>query len=607
MLARSAITQRKMSSKFIAFVLLASLILSFLLYGNTTSGGFVYDDSLFLSRNDLRGIGALVKVWGEPYLPNHIEAGAWRPLSTFITAVQLHFIGDSPSTFHLRNIVLYGLLIFFAFLLIYELFRSIRFAFLTAVLFAFFPVHTEAVSSIKSGEDLFGMFFFLLAWIFYLHAVRNESINYRIFILSSISLLASFLSKETYIFGPILILATYMMQGKRSFHTLHMVGILYGAVMAIYLFWRHGVLGQYAFGAGDESFVINPIRYTDVTTRIWTAFSICLYYIRAILLPLKLTASYHYNHVPLVHNPIHSWQALVGIVLIGALLYLILSNKRKSKQLTIGALTFLIPYLVVSKFIFTGGEIMAERWMLMPSLGIAILGGYALEKIAHYQKLFGLIVLLSVLAWYASIIVPRNAVWLSNRALIESMVKDSPNSVQAHYLLADMYFADGNLSGAQEHSSIANSIYPDYAPLLTLRGSILGQEGKYQDAKLLFLRSAKLDPKHVLTFRNLAIAFYLTGEYEKANNLYSEMIPKSYGRLSLKDFTFYASSLTKSKRYQESTEIIKRYIQDESIPEIRYLLAVNYYRSGNIDKAKQYFDWNPNMSFDQKIAAIKVF
>lgn len=596
-----------MSSKFIAFVLLASLILSFLLYGNTTSGGFVYDDSLFTSRNDLKETGALVKVWGEPYLPNHIEAGAWRPLSTFITAVQLHFISNSPSIFHLRNIVFYGLIIFLVFLLIYELFWSTRLAVLTAALFAFFPVHTEAVASIKSGEDLFGMFFFLLAWIFFLHAIRNELINYRIIILSSISLLVSFLSKETYIFGPILILVAYIMQEKRSFRTLHIVGILYGVVMAIYLFWRYGVLGQYAFGVGDESFVINPIRYADVTTRIWTAFSICWYYIRAILLPLNLTASYHYNHVPLIQNPFYSWQALMGVVLIGALLCLALSSKKKSKQLTIGALIFLIPYLVVSKFIFTGGEIMAERWMLMPSLGIAILGGYALDKIEQHQKLFGLIVLFSVLAWYASIVIPRNAVWLSNRALIESMVKDSPNSVQAHYLLADMYFADGNLSGAQEHSSIANSIYPDYAPLLTLRGSILGQEGKYQDAKLLFMKSDKLDPTHFPTFRNLAVAFYLTGEYEKANDLYSEAIPKSYGRLSLKDFAFYASSLAKSKRYQESIEVIKRYIQDESIPEIRYLLAVNYYRLGNIDKAKQYFDWNPNMSFGQKIAAINVF
>src|SRR4030042_5989276 len=46
-----------LDKRFVIFVFLGSLLLSFLLYGNTISGGFVYDDDFYSGREALRDPG----------------------------------------------------------------------------------------------------------------------------------------------------------------------------------------------------------------------------------------------------------------------------------------------------------------------------------------------------------------------------------------------------------------------------------------------------------------------------------------------------------------------------------------------------------------------
>lgn len=55
----------KLSRKHILVVILTSIAISFLLYGNTIRGGFVYDDDFITSRPELRSASYLPKLWTE--------------------------------------------------------------------------------------------------------------------------------------------------------------------------------------------------------------------------------------------------------------------------------------------------------------------------------------------------------------------------------------------------------------------------------------------------------------------------------------------------------------------------------------------------------------
>lgn len=596
-----------MDKKLLWYLLVVFLALSFLLYGNTIAGQFVSDDALFTYRSDLKDVSSLANLWLKPYLPDHREAGVWRPFATFSTSLQFILFGVSPVSFHIRNIVLNGLASFLVLLIMYELFHNKRFSMLSSLLFAFFPVHTEAVAYSKSGEDLWGALFFLLSWMTFLWALKGKSVRRGALFGSVVLALLSVLSKETFIFGPILIIMVSLLVQKTTLRKIIHVGWWYMLGMFGYTLVRFIVLGKFAFGNDDASFVINPIRFADGWTRIWTAFHIGFIYIQSIIAPVHLSANYHYAQVPLVHTVFGSWQSVFGIVSITLLVFVAFFSAVRSSPWGVGAMVFLIPYFVVSKFIITGGELMAERWMYIPSVGFAILGGYLFDRTMLYRKILGAFVFIVLLCWYTSIIIPRNRVWSSNRALIESKVRDAPRSVHARFLLAELYLSDNNLAKAQEQAEIGIGMYADYAPLITLRGAIFAENKQYEEAKRSLLKSAKIDPTFFPTFSTLAKVYFATGEIERAISVYNQIIPKSFGKLHVEDYVLYALSLAKNKQYQKSIDVVKNFIGTENITEVRFVMAVNYYRLGDMEKAKSYFDWVTNVSESEKIRMVSEY
>ena len=105
-------------------ILAASLLVSFALYANTIKGDFVYDDSLFNSRVELRNPKHLAKVWTESYIPSNPGDGTYRPLSIFSFSLSYIIFGESPLSFHIINILSNGLVVFLVYALIHKLFQN---------------------------------------------------------------------------------------------------------------------------------------------------------------------------------------------------------------------------------------------------------------------------------------------------------------------------------------------------------------------------------------------------------------------------------------------------------------------------------------------------
>ena len=596
-----------MKKKWYVGLLIFCIALSFLLYGNTIRNDFVYDDTLFTYRTDTRSISSLARIFFQPYLPNNPQSGVWRPIATITTALQYITTGESPSWFHLTNIMLNGLVTFLVIILIYELFHQQSLAIITALLFAFFPIHTEAVAFIKSREDLFASVFFLLSWILFLLATRIRPIKTSMLILSAGIFLLSVLSKETFIAAPLLFIVVYTVQHELTLKNILQLIPYYLIPFAFYVLTRYLVLSNYAFGSDNSSYVINPLRFVDVWTRIWTAFQIAFIYIKTVLFPIHLSASYHFNQVPLVHNPLESLQSISGIILLTGFIFLSVTKRLKKTPIGIGAIIFLVSYFVISKFLFTAGEIMAERWMYIPSLGLALITAYLIHCLIKRHRSAGLLILCVILLWYTSIIIPRNRVWFSKKTLYESMTRDSPRSAQAHYLLGSLYFYEKNYALAKQEIDKASSIYPDYAPILTLQGDLSVMEGKYSEAEDYLLKATRLDASSFRSFVDLANVYYLTGKFTEAVKYYEALVPKAFGRLAPENFLAYATSLTKLGKYRESINIINENIPKNDMSEVSFILAVNLYKLGEIDLAKKYLNWNSNLTEEQKIEMIRTF
>src|SRR3989344_8905586 len=130
----------------LALVFLASLLLSFGLFGNGITGDFVFDDvSVVANRGDLKDPGNFFKLFTSPYHQNTPESGLYRPFTMASYAVN-HYIASSPAAFHVVNIILHALNGVLVFWLVQQLFKSRFFAFASMMLFVAHPIHTEAVT-----------------------------------------------------------------------------------------------------------------------------------------------------------------------------------------------------------------------------------------------------------------------------------------------------------------------------------------------------------------------------------------------------------------------------------------------------------------------------
>ncbi len=594
-----------MSKKLAGWYLIGSIGLSFLLYGNTIGGDFVYDDQFYSKRQDLRQARALVSVWDEPLLPQHREAGLYRPLMVFSLALNFILFGPSTVSFHILNIIINGLNVFLVFLLTWRLFKRKNLAIFASLIFAFWPIHTEAVAFIKSRDELLAMFFIVLAWLFFIKGTENPAIKWRKIFISSLFFITGVLSKELSIISPLAFLGVFWLQSAAFPSRIARLALAYLPASLIYLAVRYQVLGKSAFGSDDAYFVINPLGYVDYWTRFWTAFKIAFIYIGKTIVPINLSATYNYNHLSLVSNPFGSIMVWLGILFLSGLIFLAIYRKTRSSPLGVGAVTFLVTYAAISKFIFKAGDILGERWIYLPSLGLAIILGYGLTWVHKKNKWLAGIATLFLLIYYGSVIISRNRVWQSNEKLYSSMIKTAPNSIQGHLNMADIYLDRDQIEEARNETELAFAIYKDHAPLMNLIGTIAYKDGNYDLSETAFLKAIELRPKLPISYSNVAKVYYKTGHYEEAETALRNVV---YLYPKAEDVILYALSLAKLQRYQESIDIINRYLSHElNNSQVRFVLAVNYYKLNRLAEARKYFDWITTKSEAEKILILRDF
>ncbi len=561
-----------MNRKFIFLALIISLLTSFILYGNSLKGSFVFDDDFYYLRPELRDPKHLSKIWLEPLTSvDKLElAETYRPLVVFTMSLNFITTGENTVPFHIVNVILNGLATFLLFLVVYKLFNKPVLAAFTAALFAFFPIHTEAVAFIKAREEALAATFQLTSWLFFLKIEETQGRKRAVFsIISAFFFFLGVLSKEFTLFFPAVFFIFSIFRKKISIKDSFLIAVPFAIFGAFYIYLWYVSLGGKLPLENVHTFATNPIAYAILPVRIWTALSFIFLYIGKTFVPINLSATYRYNHYPLISSPL-DLKPLFGTAFLILLIILIVNKKFRSSELGLGSLIFLIAYFPFSKFFFVGGEYIAERWMYLPSAGLSVITAFFLTKIYEKKRSIALFLLMAVLVIYTIVIIPRNRVWLSPENLYKSMVEDAPESMAGNVWLARQYIFERRFSEAKPYVLKALEIYPDHNLVMGTYAAVLFSEKKYDDAEKAILKAIKIKPE--------------TSSYY-----------------------FYALILNKKGLYQESQRILENFvIPKERRPEVIFLSAVNYYRVGNLAKSKL-FDFNPRLSEQEKIKAINEF
>jgi protein O-mannosyl-transferase len=147
-------------------------------YLNTMVFGFAYDDGQQIVTNPyLRSFHYLKQilttpVWSFKYA--NIPTNYYRPLMSLQYLLIYQAYGPLAYIFHLANVVMNAAVVVLLFAVTRRLFNSTQIAFVTAILFAVHPIHTESVAWVADIPDLQLAAFLLLAFWFFLNLGDSE-------------------------------------------------------------------------------------------------------------------------------------------------------------------------------------------------------------------------------------------------------------------------------------------------------------------------------------------------------------------------------------------------------------------------------------------------
>jgi len=501
------------------FVLCLSLIVSFALFGNAIKGDFVFDDNAVVkNRGDLKDISNIFNLFVSPYHQNMPLTGLYRPFTMATYALNHAIFGTEPKNFHVTNIIIHAINSFLVFWFVSYFLKSSKLAYLSFALFLIHPLHTEAVTWIVGRAELLAFMWGLIAIYFYLKKDR---------ILSSVAFLLALWSKESaVVLLPLVVYLDYNFQDTPPMKAILRASYLLGAI-GVYSIFRYWTLGSHFFGDATTTIVENQIKFLGFGAKIATALKVFFMYLVKLIWPAHLSADYSYNTIQNVSNIFTSPQSLIGCLVLAGLIYLAVSRKTRKTAVGLGAITFLIPYLMISNLIFSIGTVMGERLMYFSSLGFVIIIAFLINRLLESSRNFryaGYAIIILIVSLFSARIVIRNRDWKDTPTLFYATLKEAPNSLITRTAIAGIDIRNNKWADAKEQLEIAKNIYADNSHLQNLLGVVAENDGELREAEERYKRSIELNSEAIDSYINLGELLIKNGRFQEAAPYFLKVI-----------------------------------------------------------------------------------
>ncbi|MFN8275993.1 MAG: tetratricopeptide repeat protein [Chitinophagales bacterium] len=422
------------------------LFFTMAIYANTLWNKYAIDDTMVITENkftlqgfqgikDIMTHDAFVGLFGEKGSAL-VTGGRYRPLSIVTLAVEVEFFGQNPAISHAINVLLFALTCVLLYHLLKLLFPPksgtpfyLSLPFLTAVLYAAHPIHTEVVANIKGRDELMGMLFSLVAMLAAVQLVRTGKWWHLVYGVPVYFL--GLLSKENAItFMAIIPLTMYFFLRPKSWQYVAVV-LSYIVPVIVFMYMRH--IFTNAATSGDSTEILNnPFAYTSsFIDRYPAIFYTFLLYLKLLLFPHPLTQDYYFNQIPII--PFSDFRFILSALLhLGILVYVVVNFRKRT--IPVYAICFyFITFSIVSNLVFTVGALMNERFVYLSSVGFALLSGWILLQAASRFRWSANVIMgitATVLLLYSAKTIARNFDWVDNMTLFIVDGKVSENSAK---------------------------------------------------------------------------------------------------------------------------------------------------------------------------------
>jgi len=568
--------------------ILISLI-SFLAYLNTLHHQFVFDDFRIIVNNPfIRDWKHFPALFNQDYFKISGEL-SYRPLVTLSYFTDYAIWDLNSFGFHLTNLILHTLNTFIVYLLLFKITRNFNLTVISCLLFSIHPILTETVNSVGFREDLLCATFFLLTLFFYLKLYTSRYKN-TCYVISLLAYFIALFSKEMAISLPVIIFVLdwflpqsrvvishphphphpnpppsrgrdsgnlpirvhqndveHFWGGQKSLKNVPYVGAenlqplpVKTRILRYYLGFICMSIGYMLLRLVFFKSTIEHVAYTgnSLVTNFLTMTKVIASYIKLWFFPIVLNPDYHvtFEATPIKPTFLISLALLVCIAFLAVRLY------RRQKEMTFAILWVFITLIPVMNLIPIG-NIMAERYLYLPSFGFCLFAGLLILKIhARVPKAYHPLVKTCFAAiFFLSFIhtIRYNRIWFDKQTLWYYTVFTTSCSFNAHNNLGKEYYEKGLLDKAIEEYTIALSKASEvrYAyPIAHYNLGIAYDEKGMFDASIQAYRNAlHIEPKNSDTHNNLAITLFKNGQVDLAIEEFRKAITQDPGNPTYHD------------------------------------------------------------------------
>ncbi|MCX7833162.1 MAG: tetratricopeptide repeat protein [Ignavibacteria bacterium] len=495
-------TQRNFFNKYESIIYLFIIILwGSLIYSNSLYGEFVFDDESVVQNNQsIRTLSNIPKFFTGEEGFHKVIGRYYRPIVSTSYAIDYWIWGLKPAGFKTTNILIHILNCTLLYFLLINIFKDVEkkrfFSFIATLFFTVHTIHTEAVTWISGRTDsLVTVFFFasLLLYVKYTYNFRN------IYLFSSLVLyFLGLITKEMIITLPVVIFlydAILIRKGKNFLKQNIKVYLYFVLVTFIFLIIRYVIFlnvperEKYLYFYGmDWSIVLGTMVKTIPV------------YLKLLFIPINLL--YHYNGVIADAKSLFELPVIISITIIVGFVVFSIFVFKKHNVITFCILFFFVSLLPVMNIVPTM-NLMAERFLYMPSFVLSLLVMYLLIKTYHWKYFKGIVVIIFITILLLSYLTyKRNFDWWNNNSL---------------------YATGEGIDGTV---------------LLVNSGNIYANKQNFEEAEKRYKKALEIRDNNVLAHHNLGLIYLIRRDLDSAEYRFKKGIsidslaPDGYFQLS---------------------------------------------------------------------------
>lgn len=462
--------------------------------------------------------------WSKPYMDLWVPltSSIWLVLASLAVHTQEGRIELAPAWFHLANLLVHLATVAILYKLLHRIIHHTWAAIVGAVLFAIHPLQVETVAWTSGLKDLLAGFFAILSLWWYVAAVQlpqRSSARHRQYIFSCTVLVLGLLCKPSVMVVPVLAGVIDWLILRRDWRT-----VVQWVVPLLVIVIPFAIVAR----------VVQPAHVAvSVAVPLWArpliATDALAFYLYKLIWPVGLAVDYGRTPAAALASGSLWWTWIVPAV-VGVLL---LVFRRPVRMAVAGALMMvvgLLPVLGLTHFDFQAYSTVADHYMYLPMLGVAVVSAWAIKvsgrdsaKPVWRQK--GVSVIAVVLLLFFAI---RSSVqlftWRDTSSLFVQVLRVNPNSWAAYTSLSVVASERGDVPRALDLAREAARINPNNANVQVNLASALTKAGQTAQAIEHYQEAVKIEPGNASALASMGGLLAQSGQVEQAERVLKQAL-----------------------------------------------------------------------------------